>query len=151
MRYYIYKYVIKLTQERMIILNFSSLVLMERDKENNHFVKELGSYQVGEGSEYITKLFYDGDKVNMFFDTNKDVEEWEYSALYDLMDLGAFAEEGFVIEEVDDEYNPTWVLKFDYNEEYEVMEEKINLACVVIKEELEKAFENIKGKENEYI
>lgn len=51
---------------------------------------------------------------------------------------------------MDDEYNPTWVLKFDYIEEHNKMEEKIQLACEIIQEEMNKVFENIKNKEEEY-
>lgn len=134
----------------MIILDFSSLVLMERDKQTNHFVRELGSYKVNEGAAYVTKFFYDGEKVNMMFDTQKDVEEWEYSAIFDLFETEAFQESGFEIEENVDEYNPTWVVKFDYIEEHAEMEEKINDACGLIEEELDNVFEAIKGKEEEY-
>lgn len=134
----------------MIVLEFSSLVLMERDKETNFLIKELGSYEVSEGALYVTKFYYDGDKVNMFFDTNRDVEEWEYSAIYDLFNLDAFEEAGFIIEEVDNEYNPTWLLKFDYMEEYKDMGEKINTACELIEDEMESVFEAIKAKEDNY-
>ncbi|ERI95647.1 hypothetical protein HMPREF1982_00121 [Clostridiales bacterium oral taxon 876 str. F0540] len=134
----------------MIVLEFSSLVLMERDKETNFFVKELGSYEVGDGASYVTKFYYDGDKVNMFFDTNRDVEEWEYSAIYDLFNLEAFEKAGFTIEEVDDEYNPTWALKFNYIEDHNEMTEKINIACELIEDEIEKVSNDIKGKEDSY-
>lgn len=131
-------------------MDFSSLVLMERDKETNFFIRELGSYKVNEGAEYVTKFFYDGDKVNMVFDTKKDVEEWEYSAIFDLFNLTVFEENGFNIEEIVEEYNPTWVIRFDYLEEHTDMEEKVNLACSIIEEELDNAFQAIKDKEQEY-
>lgn len=50
----------------MIILDFSSLVLMEKDIKTNQFIKEMGSFAVNEGAEYITKFYYDGEKVNIF-------------------------------------------------------------------------------------
>lgn len=131
-------------------LNFSSLVLMERDKQTNFFIKELGSYEVSEGAEYITKFFYDGEKVNLFFDTNKDVEEWEYSAIYDLFNEEAFVEAGFNISQVDDEYNPTWLLQFDYVDEHEPMDEMLNIACNLIETEIYNVFSTIEGKEEEY-
>ena len=37
-------------------MDFSAVVLMEREKETNFLVKELGSYEVHDGAEYITKL-----------------------------------------------------------------------------------------------
>lgn len=131
-------------------MDFSSLVLMERDKETNFFKRELGSYKVHEGAAYVTKFYFDGDKVNMVFDTQRDVEEWEYSAIFDLFNAQAFEENGFEIEELLEEYNPTWLIKFDYIEDHNEMEERISEACTIIEEELDKVFEAIKGKEEEY-
>src|SRR5690242_14470598 len=101
----------------MIVLNFSSLVLMERDKDTNFLVKEIGSYEVEDGAELVTKMYYDGESVNVYFDTNRDVEEWEFSAIYDLFNEEAFSSRGYNIEVVDDEYNPTWLVKFNFEEE----------------------------------
>jgi hypothetical protein len=134
----------------MIFLEFSSLVLMERDKETNHLIRELGSFKVSRGAENVTKFYYDGEKVNMIFDTGRDVEEWEYSAIFDLFDTDSFEQNGFTLEEVDEEYNPTWVLKFNFIEDHEEMEDVIGIACSIIDEELQKVFENIKDKEEDY-
>lgn len=131
-------------------MNFSSLVLIEKNPETNMIVKEIGSYEVGEGAEYINKFFYDGSEVSVVFDTLKDVEEWEYSAIFDLFEDTAFSENNFTIEDVDDEYNPTWIVKFDYIEDHMEMQERVNLLCELIKASLEKVFLDISGKEEEY-
>lgn len=131
-------------------MNFSSLVLMEKEPETNMITREIGSYEVGEGAEYINKFSYDGNKVSVEFDTLKDVEEWEYSAIFDLFDNTAFLENGFTIEDVDDEYNPTWIVRFDYIEDHMEMQERINLLCELIKASLEKVFLDISGKEEDY-
>lgn len=134
----------------VLILNFSSLVLMEKDKETNLMVKELGSYEVGEGAEFIRKMYYDGEKVCVYFDTNKDVEEWEYSAIFDLFSNIQFIKDGYVIEDVDNEYNPTWLVKFDYCDDYEKMKEKINNLCTLINYSITNVFNDIKDKKNQY-
>lgn len=131
-------------------MNFSSLVLMERDKNKNIFLRELGSYEVNDGAEYITKMYYDGEKVNVYFDTNKDVEDWEYTAIFDLFDDAAFEGEGYEIEEVEDEYNPTWKVTFPFIEEHEEMEKKLKALCDLILEEVNSVFEAIKGKKDLY-
>lgn len=131
-------------------MDFSSLVLIEKDKATGMIIKELGSYTVNEGAAYVTKLYcIDGD-VSLFFDTKRDVEEWEYSAIFDLFEKEAFNELGYEIEEKDDEYNPTWVVKFKYDEEHEEMRAVINEVCNLIKEKMEKVFQDIIGKEEEY-
>ena len=131
-------------------MQFSSLVLMERDKETNQFVKELGSYETGEGAEFVTKLYYDGQLINLFFDTQVDVEEWEFTAIYDYFDEEIFTSKGYSIEAVDDEYNPTWVIKFKYSEEHMVVREAIIEICELIKQEINKVLVKIKEKEEEY-
>lgn len=131
-------------------MDFSAVVLMEREKETNFLVKELGSYEVHEGAEYITKLFYDGEKVNLYFDTNKEVEDWEFSAIYDLFDEEAFKGVVKTIEVYDEEYNPTWIVTFDYDEDHGVFAQRLNDVCIVIVDTIEKAFKDIEGKEEDY-
>ena len=131
-------------------MDFSSLVLMEKDKETGFITKELGSFEVNEGALYVRKLFVVDNIVNLYFDTNKDVEEWEYSAIYDVFNMELFENEGFEIEEVDDEYNPTFLINFKYKDDHEYIEEKLSLSIELIEEAMEKAFNDIKGKEEEY-
>jgi len=131
-------------------MDFSSLVLMEKDKETGFIKKELGSFEVNEGALYVRKLFVVDNIVNLYFDTNKDVEEWEYSAIYDLFNKDVFIESGFEIDEDLDEYNPTFILKFKYNEEYAEMKEMIDKAVELISNEMNNVFKNIEGKEEEY-
>lgn len=132
-------------------MDFSSLVLMEKYKETGFITKELGSFEVNEGALYVKKLFVLDNEVNLYFDTNKDVEEWEYSAIYDLFNIKRFEEEGFIIEEELDEYNPTFILKFPYKEEHLEMKDVLDKAVELINEEMEKVFLAIEGKKEEYI
>ena len=131
-------------------MDFSSLVLMEKDKKTGFITKELGSFEVNEGALYVKKLFVLDNEVNLYFDTNKDVEEWEYSAIYDVFNMELFENEGFEIEEVDDEYNPTFLINFKYKDDHEYIEEKLSLSIELIEEAMEKAFNDIEGKEEEY-
>lgn len=131
-------------------MDFSSLVLMEKDKETGFIKKELGSFEVNEGALYVKKLFVLDDTVNLYFDTNKNVEEWEYSAIYDLFNVEPFEEKGYKITEDLDEYNPTYIINFKYEDDYEVMKEKINECLSLITSGIETVFEAIKGKEAEY-
>lgn len=131
-------------------MDFSSLVIMEKDKETGFIKKELGSFEVDEKAIHVKKLYVIDNEVNLYFDTGRDVEEWEYSAIYDLFNEEIFNESGFVIEEDLDEYNPTFILKFNYKEDHDEMKEILDKAIEIIYEEMEKVFEAIKGKEEEY-
>lgn len=131
-------------------MEFSSLVLMEKDKETGFITKELGSFEVNEGGEYIKKFFVVDNIVNLYFDTNKDVEEWEYSAIYDLFNVKKFEEYGLEITEDLEEYNPTFILKFKYEDEHEKVKKILERCIVMISEEMERVFNQIEGKEEEY-
>ena len=131
-------------------MDFSALVLMEKDKETGHLVKEIGSYAVNEGALYVNKLYLIDDKIELFFEVNKDVKDWEYSALYDLFNVEAFEKLGYDIEEVDDEFNPTWKVSFPFDEDHEEITAILNELCTLIKENMEKVFEDSKDKKEEY-
>lgn len=133
-------------------MDFAALVLMEVDKDNK-FVEELGSYEVGEGAQYVTKFYYNGedDKIHLYFDTQKDVEEWEYTAIFELFNEEVFENKGYEIEENDDEYNPTWIVKFNYIEEHSGMVEKLNEVCSLISDELKRVFKEAEEKKADYI
>ena len=132
-------------------MDFSSLVLMEKDNETGFIKKELGSFEVSEGAIYVKKLYMLDDIVYMYFDTNKDVEEWEYSAIYDLFNDDIFEEKGYEIEEDLDEYNPTYIIKFKYVDDYSLIKEKIQECVSLIESEMNNVFESIKGKDEEYL
>ncbi|MNN19144.1 MULTISPECIES: DUF6762 family protein [Clostridium] len=131
-------------------MDFSALVLMEKDKDTGHLIKEIGSYAVNEGAVYVNKLYVIDGEVNLYFQVNKDVEDWEYSAVYDLFDVEAFETLGYDIEEVDDEFNPTWMISFPFDEEHEEVRAILNELCTLIKDNIEKVFENIQDKKAEY-
>ncbi|WP_286905428.1 DUF6762 family protein [Clostridium sp. UBA1652] len=131
-------------------MDFSALVLMEKDKDTGHLMKEIGSYAVNEGAVYVNKLYVIDGEVNLYFQVNKDVEDWEYSAVYDLFDVEAFETLGYDIEEVDDEFNPTWMISFPFDEEHEEVRAILNELCTLIKDNIEKVFENIQDKKAEY-
>ena len=131
-------------------MDFSSLVLIEKDKETGFIKQELGSFEVSEGALFVKKLYMLDEIVHLYFDTNKNVEEWEYSAIYDLFNTEAFVESGYEIEEDLDEYNPTYIIKFKYEDDYDVMKKKIQEAVSLIEKEMNLVFEAIKGKESEY-
>ena len=131
-------------------MEFSSLVLMEKDSQTGFMTKELGSFEVNEGALYVVKLFALDGIVNLYFDTNKDVEEWEYSAIYDLFNTEVFKNQGFSIEEDLEEYNPTFILKFGYVSDHLKMKEILDKSVQLISDEMDIVLKAIVGKEQEY-
>lgn len=131
-------------------MEFASFVLMEIDPEDKKFIKEMGSYEIEEGGSYITRLYYDGKDVIIHFGIAKEVEDWEFSAIFDLFKKEAFIEKGFGIEDMDEDYNPAWLISFPYLEDREELEEKLNEAGSLIEEKIDEVLKDIEGKEEEY-
>ncbi len=75
-----------------------------------------------------------------------DVEEWQFSAIYDYFNEDTFRSKGYSIEAMDDEYNPTWLVKFKYSDEHMVVREAIIEICELIKQELKEVFKKSKEK-----
>lgn len=132
-------------------MDFSSLVLMEKDKETGFLTKELGSFEVGEGALYVRKFYEIDGRVIMTFDTNKDVEDWEYSAVYDYFDYDMFTSKGYDVEDVDDEFNPTWKIETEYKEDSSEMGDMVYELCIIIKEAVTKALEEAQNHKEEYV
>lgn len=137
-------------KNRRNAMDYSSLILMERDNETGFVSKEVGSFQVSEGAEFVKNFYVKGDEVYFVFDTKEDVEEWQYSAIYDLFNYELFKGEGLDIEDVEDEYNPTFLVKFEYNDDYDYLKDKLDLCIELVEEAMEKVFKDIEGKEEEY-
>ena len=131
-------------------MDYSSLILMERDNETGFVSKEVGSFQVSEGAEFVKNFYVKGDEVYFVFDTKEDIEEWQYSAIYDLFNYELFKGEGLDIEDVEDEYNPTFLVKFEYKDDYDYLKDKLDLCIELVEEAMEKVFKDIEGKEEEY-
>lgn len=125
-------------------MDCSNLLLMDIDPETGFYRGELGTFVV-ENNENIRKFFYDGKGVNLSFDVNKDVDDWEYSAIFDVFPYDRFKSQGFEVLDIDDEYNPGWIVKFEYFKDHDKMQERIDKLMSLIEESIEYSFEEIKG------
>ncbi|MBV4433960.1 hypothetical protein GTH52_08900 [Clostridium tyrobutyricum] len=66
-------------------------------------------------------MYYDSNYVNIYFNTNKEVEDWQYYTIFDMLEKYNFNENNFKIKEVEDEYNPMWIVKFNYTDNHNLM------------------------------
>lgn len=124
------------------MLDAKGLVLMKR--ENGVLTDELGSYEIESGLELVYKAYVEIDTVKLFLTTDRDVEDDEYNEIFDNYNVEALEEKGFEVEEIDEEYNPVWCIKFKFEEDYDFMEEKLNEAISFHENELKRIYEEIK-------
>lgn len=124
-------------------MDASGIVLMK--KENGILTEELGSYDINEGLEFVFKAFVEDNLVNLYLSTDRDVTDEEFTDIFDLYDLDKLQVDGVEIEEIDDEYNPTWLYRFQFNDEVEVVLERLNNVISAHSDELNRIYEEIKN------
>lgn len=129
------------------------IVIMLKNKNTGFLEKELASLDLTENVEYIVNIFAvdeeENRKLHIKLSTERNVEDWEYSAIYDYYDPECFAGKAKVID-ADDDYNPVWEIVIEYNEDMAVMEKAVAEILAIHKKEIEDVFETIKDKESEY-
>ncbi len=129
------------------------IVIMLKDGETGFLEKELGSYNLSENSELIFNIYAEGDgekTVVLRLTCERELQDWEYDAVYDYYDtetVGALAD---TVEEEDGHYDPVWVVCFPLVEEQEAMEQKLSDILEAHKTELLSVYEAIKDKEDDY-
>lgn len=130
------------------------IVIMQKDNKTGFLDKELASLTINENENLIVNLFAMEEnetlKMHIKLSTEKDVEDWEYSAIFDYYDTDIFKEYAENIIEEEDYYNPTWEIIFNYTNDIDELEEKIIKILSLHKKELDDVYSIIKDKESEY-
>ena len=98
------------------------IVIMLKDAETGFLEKELGAYTLPENSGLIFNIYAEneGKEVVLRLTCDKELQDWEYDAVYDYYDtetVGALVD---VIEEEDGHYDPVWMVRFPFAEEQDV-------------------------------
>ncbi|HCT63907.1 MAG TPA: hypothetical protein DIC60_01280 [Lachnospiraceae bacterium] len=130
------------------------IVIMLKDSKTGFLEKELGCYKITEDENliYNTYAVEDGEKTKVFMKltTDREVEDWEFEAIYDYYDNETISPFVTSIEEDTECYNPTWCITFDFVSNIEEMEEKIGRILKLHKQELQSVYEAIADKRDEY-
>lgn len=129
-------------------------VIMLKNKETGFLEKELGSLNINKNDEYIVNLFVlkedDGKKLHLRISTDRDVEDWEYGAIFDNYNYDSYGDNVKEIDEIDNDYNPVWEIVIDYDDNLSVVEERVAEILDIHSNELKRVYEEIKDKESEY-
>ena len=129
-------------------------VIMLKNKETGFLEQELGSLNINKNDEYIVNLFVlkedDGKKLHLRISTDRDVEDWEYGAIFDNYNYDSYGDNVIEIDEIDNDYNPVWEIVIDYDDNLSVVEERVAEILDIHSNELKRVYEEIKDKESEY-
>jgi len=130
------------------------IVIMLKNKETGFLESEIGSYNVGEYEQLIYNI-YAGEEagrvlVHMRLTVDKELADWEFSAVLDYYDTQTLEPACLSISEDDSGYDPVWEVVFEFEETQVDMEEKLLTILRLHKEELDSVYEAIKDLEAEY-
>lgn len=129
------------------------IVIMQKEAETGFLEKELGAYSVQEETDLLFNIYAEGDeekKVVMRLSCDRELQDWEYDAVYDYYDMETVGELVDSIEEEDGHFDPVWVVTFPFTEEQSEMEEMLTEIIRAHQEELFSVYEAIKDKEDDY-
>ena len=133
----------------------SAVVLMLKEADTGFLTKEMGCYSVAGNMDLLFQIFVQEDAqmptVHMGLTCAKELEDWEYDAVFDYYDTEVF--QGLVdsITEEDGHLNPVWVLTFAWIDEPIQMAEKLSEILAVHEQELCSVYEAIADKKDDYI
>ena len=120
------------------------IVVVLEDKNTGILDKELGCYKILYNDDLIVNVFAveteEGLLTHIKLSTDRDVEDWEFSPIYDNYDADVFDTKIKALNEVEDCFNPTWELVFEFVENTEQMEQKLNEILDIHKQELQDVY-----------
>ncbi len=132
------------------------IVIMLKDEKTGFFESELGAFSLEEYEEYLVNVYgvekNDNIILYMTVSLEKEVADWEFNAIFDYYDTENITKLSQVInmEEVEDCYNPTWVIELKYNENIQTMREQLLEILKAHKLEINDVLETVKNKEEDY-
>ncbi|MDR2940488.1 MAG: hypothetical protein LBV08_09245 [Clostridiales bacterium] len=92
------------------------IVVMEKNIETGILEKEYCLIEANEYGELLDGIYVINKNgalyVHLKITTGRDVSDWEYSAIFDYYDPDALSGGGLEIQEILDEYNPSWEIIF---------------------------------------
>ena len=110
--------------------NYDNLLLMKKNMETGFLVEEIGSYKINNHIEFIEKIFLAEEEDNAYIyltlTTYEIEEDWKYYGILDLYNMDIYNNKISDIEELEDSFNPSWLLKIQYIENYVFIENLLN-------------------------
>lgn len=115
---------------------------MKKDKETGFLMEEIGSYKINNHIEYVDKIYLYEEDENLFIYlrlTTQEIEEdYKFYGILDLYDVDIFTDKVCDIEEYTEDYNPKWILKIQYSNNFTEIEKLLNEILSIHAAELER-------------
>lgn len=133
----------------------TTIIIMQKNAETGFLEKEQGSYTVQGDSAFIQRVYAqdseNGQDVWMYLTCEKELEDWEYEAVFDYYDTESLAAQVESVEEIEEHMNPVWLVRFAYIAHQEEMEGKLSCILDLHIKELHSVYDAIADKKDDYI
>ena len=129
------------------------IVIMLKDTTTGFLEKELGSYTVPYENLIHNIFAQEADSatnVHMRLTTERDLADWEFSAVFDYYDDEPLLGVCSLVAEDESGYNPIWEVVFEFSDNQEIMQERLAQVLNIHKAELDSVYDAIKDLEQEY-
>ncbi len=129
------------------------IVIMIKDEETGFLERELTSFKIEENEKFIVNIYAkENEKTQIYvkLSTDKEVDDWEFEAIYDYYDEALLKDKTVSIKEAEECYNPTWEIVIDYHGDDLETENLLKSILEIHKNELLEVYDVIKDKKNEY-
>lgn len=130
------------------------LLLMEKNEETGILEREIGSYKISDYGNWVSGIYLikkgDKDLVSLRLTTDRDVEDWEYTAVFDQYDYEVYDDSVEEISEIEDEYNPTWEIFFEFIDSQDEMETRLDRIVSIHRNEMLKVYQRIQENKENY-
>ena len=131
------------------------IVIMVKDPKTGFLENEIENYKIKEYDEYLYNAYAlkEEEKILIYLkiSTSREVEDWEYSAIYDFYDEEVFEELDLVIKEDLDGYNPMWEIEIPMIDDKSKMEDIIGNILKLHNDEINRIMEIIPEYKEDYI
>ena len=133
----------------------TTIVVMLKNQETGFLEKELGNYTIEENLGGMLNIYAQeaehGPKAFLRLSCEKELQDWEYEAIFDYYDTDCMNGVVESLVEEDEHMNPVWVATFDFLDHQEQMEEKLSKILSLHAQELDSVYEVIADKRDDYI
>ncbi|MBF8984479.1 hypothetical protein IZY60_13115 [Lutibacter sp. B2] len=130
------------------------IMLMEKNKDSGILEKEIENYTISNHGNLIENIYMiheeEKDLVYVKITTDKDVEDWEFSAILDYYDEDALKDVALSCKEIEETYNPTWEVVVEFIPIQDEMQKKLEDLLNKHKQQLDEVYDTIKDKKEEY-
>ena len=130
------------------------IMLMEKNKDSGLLEKEIENYTISNHGNLVENIYMiheeEKDLVYVKITTDKEVKDWEFSAILDYYDEDALNDVVLSCKEIEETYNPTWEVVMEFMPIRDEMQKKLEDLLNRHKQQLDEVYNIIKDKKEEY-